>query len=51
MHGCGRRDEGNKPELFKFWSLRIKGYGGKTVSYRHFFNGWMAYSPISAELR
>jgi len=46
MHTCGRRDQGNKPELFKFWEpYGIKNYGGKVISYRHYFNGWMAYSP------
>ena len=46
MHTCGRRDEGNPPELFKFWEpYGIRGFGGRSVSYRHYFNGWMNYSP------
>ena len=46
MHGCGRRDEGNPPELFRFWEpYGIRGFGGRSTSYRHYFNGWMSYSP------
>ncbi len=53
MHTCGRRDEGNPYELFRFWEpYGIRGFGGRSVSYRHYFNGWMSYSPdlSSAEL-
>ena len=46
MHGCGRRDEGNPPELFRFWEpYGIRRFGGRSISYRHYFNGWMSYSP------
>ncbi|KPK83693.1 MAG: hypothetical protein AMJ81_07615 [Phycisphaerae bacterium SM23_33] len=46
IHTCGRRDEGNPPELLRFWQpYGIRGFGGVSVSYRHYFNGWMSYSP------
>ncbi len=54
MHTCGRRDEGNPYELLRFWEpYAIRGFGGRSVSYRHYFNGWMSYSPdpSGAELK
>jgi hypothetical protein len=49
MHGCGKRDQGNPPELFRFWEpYGIAKMGGKTISYRHYFNGTMSYSPDPA---
>ena len=46
MHGCSFRDERNPRRLFQCWEpYGIKGMGKKRVSYRHYFNGWMDYSP------
>jgi hypothetical protein len=46
IHTCGRRDQANPPELFRFWEpYGIRGFGGVSISYRHYFNGWMSYSP------
>ena len=46
MHTCGKHDQGNPPELFKFWEpYGIPKMGGKTISYRHYCNGTMSYSP------
>ena len=46
MHTCGSKDRGNPPELFRFWEpYGIPRFGGVSVSYRHYFNGWMTYSP------
>ncbi len=46
MHTCGSRDRRNPRELFKFWEpYGIPKYGRVSISYRHYFNGWMEYSP------
>jgi len=46
MHTCGSRDRKNPPELFRFWEpYGIPRFGGVSISYRHYFNGWMSYSP------
>lgn len=46
IHTCGGKDRKGPPELFRFWEpYGIPKYGGVSVSYRHFFNGWMSYSP------
>jgi hypothetical protein len=46
LHGCGNRDRGNPAELFKFWEpYVIWGFGSPSRSFRHYFNGWMTYSP------
>ena len=46
LHTCGSRDRRNPPELFRFWEpYGIPRFGGVSVSYRHYFNGWMSYSP------
>ena len=46
MHGCGSRDRGNPYSLFRFWEpYGIPKYGRVSISYRHYFNGWMNYSP------
>lgn len=45
-HTCGSRDRKNPPELFKFFEpYGIPKYGKVSISYRHYFNGWMDYSP------
>jgi len=45
-HTCGGRDDGNPPELFKFWEpYLIRNFGRASRSYRHYFNGWVNYSP------
>lgn len=50
MHTCGSKDRGNPPELFRFWEpYGIVKFGGVSVSYRHYFNGWMSYSPDLSE--
>ena len=49
MHTCGWRDRKNPPRLFRFWEpYGIPGFGGVSISYRHYFNGWMTYSPDPA---
>jgi hypothetical protein len=46
LHSCGTRDRGAEPFLFKFWEpYGIEKFGGTTVSYRHYFNGQLNYSP------
>jgi hypothetical protein len=46
LHTCGTRDRKNPPELYRFWEpYGIPKFGGTTVSYRHYFNGTMTYSP------
>jgi hypothetical protein len=46
LHGCGGRDRGNPPELFRFWEpYAILGFGSPAISFRHYCNGWMTYSP------
>jgi len=46
LHTCGSKDRRNPPELFRFWEpYGIAKYGGVSISYRHYVNGWMAYSP------
>jgi len=51
MHTCGSRDRKNPPELFRFWEpYGIPKFGGVSISYRHYCNGWMDYSPdLAAE--
>lgn len=45
-HTCGGKDDANPPELFKFWEpYLIRNYEGVSRSYRHYFNGWINYSP------
>lgn len=45
-HTCGGKDDANPPELFKFWEpYLIRNYEGVSRSYRHYFNGWVNYSP------
>jgi len=46
MHTCGSKDRRNPPGLFGFWEpYGIVKFGGVSISYRHYFNGWMSYSP------
>ena len=46
IHGCGSRDRKNPYATFRFFEpYGIRGMGGKTVSFRHYCNGWMNYSP------
>ncbi|HEY7423813.1 MAG TPA: hypothetical protein VH682_06160 [Gemmataceae bacterium] len=46
LHGCGTRDRGAEPFLYKFWEpYGIAKFGGTTVSYRHYFNGQLNYAP------
>ncbi len=46
MHTCGSKDRRNPPDLFRFWEpYGIPRFGGVSISYRHYFNGWMSYSP------
>jgi hypothetical protein len=46
MHTCGNKDRKNPPELFKYWEpYGIPKYGGVSISYRHYTNGYMEYSP------
>lgn len=47
LHTCGTRDRRAEPFLFKFWEpYAIKKFGPSTsVSYRHYFNGQLNYSP------
>jgi len=46
MHGCSWRDERNPRRLFQHWEpYGIRGMGKKRISYRHYCNGWMTYSP------
>lgn len=45
-HTCGGKDDGNPPELFKFWEpYLIRNFESVSRSYRHYFNGMMNYSP------
>jgi hypothetical protein len=45
-HTCGGKDDANPPELFKFWEpYLIRNIGRVSRSYRHYFNGWMNFSP------
>jgi len=51
MHTCGSRDRKNPYSLFRFWEpYGIPRYGRASISYRHYFNGWMSYSPEMAKL-
>ncbi|NQT36451.1 MAG: hypothetical protein HQ581_03125 [Planctomycetes bacterium] len=47
LHTCGTRDRRAEPFLFKFWEpYGIPKFGpSTTVSYRHYFNGQINYSP------
>ncbi|MEX1098070.1 MAG: hypothetical protein WED34_18655 [Planctomycetales bacterium] len=47
VHTCGTRDRQAEPELFQFWEpYGIPKFAPSTsVSYRHYANGWIAYSP------
>jgi hypothetical protein len=47
LHGCGNRDRQAEPFLFKFWEpYAIPQFGPSTsVSYRHYCNGQINYSP------
>jgi len=47
LHTCGTRDRRAEPFLFKFWEpYGIPKFGpSTTVSYRHYFNGHINYSP------
>jgi len=47
LHTCGTKDRHDNPELFKFWEpYGIPHLGpSTTVSYRHYFNGLINYSP------
>lgn len=46
LHTCGGRDKGNPPALFQFWEpYGIPKFGPVGISYRHYSNGWMSYSP------
>ena len=47
VHTCGTRDRRAEPILFNFWEpYGIPKFGpSTTVSYRHYFNGQINYSP------
>lgn len=47
LHTCGTHDRKDAPEMFKFWEpYGIPKLGpSTTVSYRHYFNGMINYSP------
>src|SRR5262249_52930652 len=46
LHTCGSRDRQAEPFLFRFWEpYGIQGLGGASMSYRHYFNGQLNYSP------
>ena len=46
LHGCGSKDRKDDPELFKYWEpYGIPKFGSVSVSYRHYFNGLINYSP------
>jgi len=47
LHSCGTHDRKAEPELFRFWEpYGIPKMGPSTsVSYRHYFNGLINYSP------
>ncbi len=50
LHTCGRKDQGNPPEMFKFWEpYGMPKFGPVGISYRHYFNGSMSYSPDLAQ--
>ncbi|PCJ56914.1 MAG: hypothetical protein COA79_17400 [Planctomycetota bacterium] len=45
-HTCGSKDRKNPEALFKFWEpYGIKNYEKVSISYRHYFNGFINYSP------
>jgi hypothetical protein len=47
LHGCGTHDRKDNPDLYKFWEpYGIPKLGpGTSVSYRHYANGLINYSP------
>ncbi len=47
LHTCGTKDRRAEPFLFKFWEpYGVPKMGpSTTVSYRHYFNGYMNYAP------
>lgn len=46
LHTCGSKDRKNPPALFKLWEpYGIPKHGGVSISYRHYFNGFMNFSP------
>ena len=46
LHSCGSHDRADNPDLFKFWEpYGIRNFGQCSVSYRHYFNGMINYSP------
>ena len=50
-HTCGSQDKKNPWNIFKFFEpYGIRKYETVSVSYRHYFNGWMNFSPdLSSE--
>ena len=47
LHTCGGHDRGDNPDLFKFWEPYgiTKFSPNMSISYRHYFNGFLNYSP------
>lgn len=46
LHTCGSHDRADNPDLFKFWEpYGIPKFGQVSISYRHYFNGVINYSP------
>lgn len=45
-HTCGSKDRKNPYDLFKFWEpYGIPNFGIVSISYRHYFNGFLNFSP------
>ena len=46
LHTCGAQDRKAEPFQFRFWEpYGIPNFGPNSISYRHYFNGQMNYSP------